>query len=130
MYSTVHYSAVETFFIWESYLQTENFLTEKNRTEPCEQTKERQIYIYNMHSTLQRHNTENSKKYSQKRNFAATVLILKFMLLWAIYIFPWSVCLFCWRKIDGPNVGIYRPFTDTWMWKLELRPHNSFSGNT
>ncbi len=51
-----------------------------------------------------------------------------FMILWAIYIFLWSVCLFCCRKIGGPNVGIYRSLTDTWMWKLGLRPRYSFSG--
>ncbi len=28
-----------------------------------------------------------------------------------------------------PIVGIYNSFTDTWMWKLGLRPRNSFSGN-
>jgi hypothetical protein len=44
-------------------------------------------------------------KYSQKRNCAATVPIPTFRFLWAIYIFPWSVCLFCCRKIGGPNVG-------------------------
>ncbi len=38
-----------------------------------------------------------------------------FMFLWAIYIFPGSVCLFCCRKI-------YRSLADTWMWKLGLRP--------
>ncbi len=26
---------------------------------------------------------------------------------WAIFIFLWSVCLFCCRKLGGPNVGIY-----------------------
>jgi hypothetical protein len=37
-------------------------------------------------------------KSSQKNNCAATNPILIFMCLWAIYIFPRSICLFCCRK--------------------------------
>ncbi len=37
-------------------------------------------------------------KYSQTRNIGASVLISTFMCLWANYIFPRWVCLFCWRK--------------------------------
>ncbi len=58
------------------------------------------------------------KKYSQKRNCAASVPISTFRCLWSIYILPWSVCLFCCRKICGPILGIYKLPTDTWMWKL------------
>ncbi len=71
------------------------------------------------------HNTENSKHTSI---CAATVPIPIFMFLWAICIFPRSVCLFCCRKISGPIVGIYRSLTDTCMWKLGLRPRNAYSG--
>jgi hypothetical protein len=38
--------------------------------------------------------------------------------------------LFCCWKICGPILGTYKSFIDTWMWKLRLRPCNSFSGNT
>ncbi len=32
-------------------------------------------------------------------------------------------------RIGRPIVGIYKSLTDTWMWKLGLRPRYSFSGN-
>ncbi len=47
-----------------------------------------------------------SNKYSQKRNCVASVPISTFLCLWAIYIFPRSVCL-C-RKICEPILGIYK----------------------
>ncbi len=58
-------------------------------------------------------------KHSQK--IAATVPISTFMCLWAIYIFPRSVCLFCCRKICGQILRMNKSLTETWMWKLGLR---------
>jgi hypothetical protein len=34
-----------------------------------------------------------------------------------------------YSRIGRPIVGIYKSFTDTWMWKLGVRPSNSFSVN-
>ncbi len=55
--------------------------------------------------------------YSQKWNYAAWYFqnritmfclpISTFMYLWAIYIFPGLVCLFCCSKIGRPILGIY-----------------------
>ncbi len=69
------------------------------------------------------HNTENSKQIFlwPQSQFPHC--------LWAVYRFPPSVCLFFYRKICGPILGIYKSPRDTWMWKLGLRPRNSFSGN-
>ncbi len=49
---------------------------------------------------------------------------------WEIYIFPGSVCLFCCREICGLILEIYKSLTDTWMWKLGLRPCNSQKRST
>ncbi len=75
--------------------------------------------------------------YSQKRNcyFKNRTLLIclpnpKLIYLWEIYIFTGSVCLFCCREICGPILGIYKSLTDTWMWKLSLRPRNAQKRNT
>ncbi len=51
------------------------------------------------------------------------------MCLCTIYVFQGSVHLFSCNRIGRPIMGLYKSLTDTWMWKLGLRPHNSFSGN-
>ena len=50
----------------------------------------------------------------RKRNCVASVPIFIFMCLWAIYLFPHLVCLFCCRKICRPVLGIYKSLADTW----------------
>ncbi len=44
---------------------------------------------------------------TRKGTATATVPISIFMCLWAIYIFLWSICLFCCRKLCGPILGKY-----------------------
>ncbi len=58
---------------------------------------------------LQRHNTENSKQIFPGKELRgySTVPIPTFMFLWAIYIFLWSVCLFCCRKIGAGRTWEY-----------------------
>jgi hypothetical protein len=52
--------------------------------------------------------------YSQKRNCAASVPISSHI---------------SYSRIGRQILGIYKSLTGTWMWKLGLEPHNSFSRN-
>ncbi len=63
--------------------------------------------------------------YFQNRTITFCLPIPTLIYLWEIYIFPGSVCLFCCSQICEPIQGIYKSLTDTWMWKLGLRPRNS-----
>ncbi len=60
--------------------------------------------------------------YFQNRIKMFCIQVPTLIYLWEIYIFPGSIYLFCCREISGPIRGIYKLFTDTWMWKLGLRP--------
>ncbi len=66
--------------------------------------------------------------YSFSGNCAASAPISTFMCLWVIYIPRIGPHISSSRK-DRPIVGICNSLTDTWMWKLGLRPRYSFSGN-
>ncbi len=61
-------------------------------------------------------------KYSQKRNIGVSVSISTFMRLWVIYIFQWSVCLFCWRKYVDQSWDFINPSQSqthecgNWVW--------------
>jgi hypothetical protein len=62
--------------------------------------------------------------YSEKRYFHIHVLYLC-AILYSYRIGPDIFCI----RIGKPIVGLSKSLTGTWMWKLGLRPRNSFSGN-
>jgi hypothetical protein len=79
------------------------------------------IVAWNMgslHATLYR----KLEKNSQKGNCAASVLFSTFIYLWAIYLFPRSVCLFGCRKIGGSIIVVYKweygPTIPHWLWNM------------
>jgi hypothetical protein len=43
-----------------------------------------------------------------KQNYTVLYTVPTLIYLREIYIFPGSVCLFCYRKICGPILGIYK----------------------
>ncbi len=67
--------------------------------------------------------------YSFSGNSAASAPISTFMCLWAHLYIPRISLLISSSRTGRPIVEIYNSLTDTWMWKLGLRPRYSFSGN-
>ncbi len=68
-------------------------------------------------------------RYFRNRIIQCSVSQFLYTHLWD-YIFPGSVCLFCCRKICGPILEICKSLTDTWRWKLGLKPRNFQKRNT
>jgi len=68
-------------------------------------------------NTLQRTNTNNTIQIFPEKELGSHIC------LWAIYIFPRSICLVCWRKYVDRSCE--KSLTDTWMLNLGLRPRNS-----
>ncbi len=52
------------------------------------------------------------------------------MYLWAIYIFPGFVCLFCFSQIGRQILRMYKLLTDSWMKQLGTRPRSFIYRNT
>ncbi len=70
-------------------------------------------------------------KYSQKRNIGVSIPISTFMRLWVIYICIPTIGLpILLEEICRLILGLFKSLTDTWMWKLGLRPHYSQKRNT
>jgi hypothetical protein len=66
--------------------------------------------------------------YFQNRIVMFRLPISTFMYLWAIYIFQGSVSLFCFSQIGRPILGIYKLFTDTWIYNWEWGHTVSYLG--
>ncbi len=64
-------------------------------------------------NALQRHLTENSKKYSQKRNCAVRVPILHMHVSVSDYSIIGLPVLLQENTVCGPILGIYKSLTDT-----------------
>ncbi len=61
--------------------------------------------------------------YSFAGNCAVSVPISTFICLWAIYIFPGSVHVFGYSKIDRLILEIFKSLTDIWVEELEYTEH-------
>ncbi len=72
--------------------------------------------------------TKITFKYSFSGNSAASAPISTFMSVSELYS-PRIGLYISSSRIRRPIVGIYKSLTDTWMWKLGLRPRYSLSGN-
>ncbi len=78
-----------------------------------------------------RHSTENSKQIFPEKELRGSVPlpVSTFMCLWAIYVPAIGLPILLLENM-GTEPGLNKSCTGTGMWKLGLRPHNSFSGNT
>ncbi len=83
--------------------------------------------------TLQRQNTENSKQIfpaKELQGLQSQFLHSCFCERFILYIPVISLPILLQENRCSNVVGIYRSLTDTWMWKVGLRPRKFFSGIT
>ncbi len=62
-----------------------------------------------------RRNETARHRYFQNRRIMYCLSISTFMYLWAIYIFPGFLCLFCCSQIGRPILGIYKNIAHRYM---------------
>ncbi len=81
-------------------------------------------------TTLQRTNTENLKQIFPEKELRGHNLKFHIQVFVSdLYISTIDLPILL-QEICGPTQGIYKSLTDTWMWKLGLRPCNSQKRNT
>ncbi len=83
-----------------------------------------------LYPTLQRTNTENSKQILPEKELRGQSPNLHIHVSVSDLYIPTIDLPFLLQEICGPILGIYKSLTDTWMWKLGLRPCNFQERNT
>ncbi len=79
--------------------------------------------------TLQRHNAENFKQIFPEKEYRGLSLNFHIHVSVSELYIPTMGPSFLLEEICEPILGIYKSLTDTWMWKLRLRPRNSQKRN-
>ncbi len=80
--------------------------------------------------TLQRTNSENSKQIFPEKQLRSHSPNFQLHVSMSDLYIPTIDLSILLQQICGPILGIYKSLTNTWMWKLGLRPHNSQKRNT
>jgi hypothetical protein len=99
-------------------------LTYKSRRNLFEISKR---YVY---GTLQRTNAENWKQIFPEKELSSYISQFPHSCVCKQFIYFHNRSAYSAEGICGPILGVYKSLTDTRMWKLGLRPHNSQKRNT
>ncbi len=80
--------------------------------------------------TLQRQNAKNLKQIFPEKEYRGLSPNFHIHVSVSELYIPAMGLPFLLEEICGPILGIYKSLTDTWIWKLGLRPRNSQKRNT
>jgi hypothetical protein len=80
--------------------------------------------------SLQRTNTENSKQIFQEKEWCGHSPNFQIHVSVSNLYIPTIGLSFLLQEICGPIQGLLKSLTDTWMWKLWVKPRNSHKKNT